>query len=253
VARLIDSENSDESRVEDAASGGVEKRQYVRSVFQQIAPSYDLLNHLLSLNIDRMWRRRAIATLGWTRQPEGIYLDLCAGTMDVGAELVGTRAFRGHVVAVDFADAMLRAGRHKCDRQVMSPVVGDAMRLPLANGSVDGAVVAFGARNLADLDSGLREVHRVLAKDGRFVILEFTTPRSRVVRAMYHAYFHHVLPILGGAISGHRTAYRYLPLSVAHFPAPDEISRRLRRAGFSGVGFETLSLGIAAIHTGVRT
>ena len=235
-----------------AAEGGDEKRAYVRTVFEQIAPRYDLLNHLLSLNIDVLWRRRALRTLGWTRLPAGRYLDLCAGTLDVGAELTRQAGFSGFIIGADFAVPMLQAGTGKASRDRLAPVGADAQQLPLGTGSMDGAVVAFGIRNVASLDVALCEVFRVLAPGARFVILEFTTPRSRVVRTLYHFYFHHVLPFVGGLISGHRTAYKYLPQSVAHFPAESELARRMTAAGFADVKWESLSLGIAAIHVGVR-
>ncbi|MDB4879261.1 MAG: Ubiquinone/menaquinone biosynthesis methyltransferase ubiE [Gemmatimonadetes bacterium] len=236
-----------------AAEGGAEKREYVRTVFEQIAPRYDLLNHLLSFNIDRMWRRRALRALEWTRRPEGRYLDLCAGTLDVGAQLAGTRGFTGFVVGADFAVPMLRAGAGKASPDSVAPVAADAQVLPLADASMDGAVVAFGIRNVASLDAALREAHRVLAPGARFVILEFTTPRSRLVRAVYQAYFHHVLPFIGGVVSGHASAYRYLPKSVAHFPPEAELAARMTAAGFTEVRWESLSFGIAAIHSGRRT
>jgi demethylmenaquinone methyltransferase/2-methoxy-6-polyprenyl-1,4-benzoquinol methylase len=240
----------EERRAEIAAEGGDDKRAYVRAVFEQIAPRYDLLNHLLSLNIDRIWRRRALRALEWSRAPDGHYLDLCAGTLDVGAELSRQRGFRGFIVGADFAVAMLQAGTGKAPRSTLAAVAADAQQLPLRDASVDGATVAFGIRNVASLDVALHEVHRVLAPGGIFVILEFTTPRSRVVRMLYHFYFHRLLPVIGGAISGHRTAYRYLPQSVAHFPAEPELARRMTAAGFSDVRWESLSLGIAAIHVG---
>jgi demethylmenaquinone methyltransferase / 2-methoxy-6-polyprenyl-1,4-benzoquinol methylase len=235
-----------------AAAGEAGKRAYVRRIFSEIAPRYDLLNHLLSANVDRAWRRRALEALEWARRPDGCYVDLCAGTLDVGAQLVRTRGFRGLVIAADFAEPMLRAGLHKAPREVLAPVTADALQLPLADARADGAIVAFGIRNLADLDGGLREVHRVLAPGARFVILEFSTPSARLVRALYHLYFHHVLPIVGGVISGHRSAYRYLPQSVANFPVQEELARRMRRAGFTDVQWRNLTLGVAAIHVGVR-
>ena len=237
-------------RAEAAAEGGAEKRAYVRTVFEQIAPRYDLLNHLLSFNVDRWWRRRALHRLDWTRAPEGRYLDVCAGTLDVGAQLARQPGFRGFVVGADFAVPMLRAGTGKAPADVVAPVAADAQRLPLADGSMDGATVAFGIRNVASLDDALREVHRVLAAGSTFVILEFTTPRWRLVRVAYHLYFHRLLPFVGGIISGHRTAYRYLPQSVAHFPAEPELARRMVAAGFVDVTWTSLTLGIAAIHSG---
>ena len=231
-----------------AAAGDAAKRAYVRRIFSEIAPRYDLLNHLLSFNIDRAWRARAIAALDWPRRPAGVFVDLCAGTLDVGAQLCRARGFRGRVIGADFAEPMLRAGRHKADGRPLAPVVADALRLPLADGRAAGAIVAFGIRNLADLDAGLLEVHRVLEPGGRFVILEFSTPRSALVRGLYHAYFPHVLPAVGGLVSGHRTAYRYLPASVATFPVEEELAERMARAGFRDVRWESLTLGVAAIH-----
>lgn len=235
-----------------AAGGGRGKREYVRALFEQIAPSYDLLNHLLSLNVDRRWRREAIGALQWQRNPTGTYLDLCAGTLDVSAAIAGTMGFSGRVIAADFAEAMLRAGAGKPPAGTTWPVVADALCLPLRDASLAGAIVAFGARNLATLDVGLREVRRVLTRGARFVVLEFTTPRSPIVRTAYHAYFHHLLPIIGGMISGHRTAYRYLPESVAHFPAEGQLASLMRSAGFVDVTWRSLTFGIAAIHVGTR-
>ena len=239
----------EERRADAAADGGEEKHAYVRTMFEQIAPRYDLLNRLLSFNVDRWWRRRALRALEWNRVPDGRYLDLCAGTLDVGAQLSRQRGFRGFVVGADFAVPMLRAGAGKADVSVLAPVAADAQQLPLRDGSMDGATVAFGIRNVASLDAVLREVHRVLSANARFVILEFTTPRSSIVRAVYHLYFHHVLPAVGGVVSGHRSAYRYLPRSVAHFPPAGELARRMTAAGFVDVRWTSLSLGIAAIHT----
>lgn len=235
-----------------AAAGGAEKRAYVRRIFSEIAPRYDLLNHLLSFNIDRRWRARAIAQLGWERRPAGRFVDLCAGTLDVGAQLVHTAGFRGTVLATDFAEPMVRAGEGKAPRQTLVPIVADALELPLADGSADGAIVAFGIRNVASLDDALAEVLRVLAPGARFVILEFSTPRWAVVRLGYHAYFHHILPAVGRLVSGHRTAYRYLPRSVANFPVAEELASRMRAAGYSGVRWTSLTLGVAAVHVGEK-
>lgn len=240
---------SDDDR---AASGGAGKRGYVRHIFSDIAPSYDLLNHLLSLNVDKRWRRRALEVLQWKRAPEGSYVDLCAGTLDVGAELSRQPGFRGFIMGADFAEPMLRAGTGKAPATTLAPVVADALQLPLSAGLTQGAIVAFGIRNVADLDACLREVNRILAPGARFVILEFTTPRNRAVRAGYHLYFHHVLPLIGGIISGNYSAYRYLPKSVANFPDEGELARRMQRAGFHSVGWRTLSFGIAAIHWGEK-
>jgi demethylmenaquinone methyltransferase/2-methoxy-6-polyprenyl-1,4-benzoquinol methylase len=235
-----------------AASGGAQKGAYVREVFSTIAPSYDLLNHLLSLNIDRMWRRRAIGSLEWRRNPAGTYIDLCAGTLDVGAMLASEKGFSGRVIGADFAEPMLRAGVGKTTGKPVSPMVSDALQLPLRDSQAAGAIVAFGIRNVVDLDAALREVHRVLAPRARFVILEFTTPANPLVRGLYHLYFHRILPAIGGAVSGHPTAYRYLPASVAHFPGPVALVERMQGAGFVDVHWRPLTMGIAAIHTGIK-
>jgi demethylmenaquinone methyltransferase/2-methoxy-6-polyprenyl-1,4-benzoquinol methylase len=237
---------------QSAAAGGDAKRAYVQRIFSQIAPRYDLLNHLLSFNIDKAWRRTAITAMGWERAPKGLYVDLCAGTLDVAAELSRQPGFAGRVIGADFAEPMLRAGIGKASPTIVSPVVADAVDLPIPTNAASGAIVAFGIRNVADLDRGLREVHRVLAPGARFVILEFTTPRSSIVRGLYHLYFHHLLPQIGALVSGHRTAYAYLPRSVANFPIEEKLAERMRSAGFVDVNWRTLTLGVAAIHTGTK-
>jgi len=235
-----------------AAAGGEGKRAYVRRIFSEIAPRYDLLNHLLSLNLDRVWRRRAIGALDWQRAPDGIYLDLCAGTLDVAADVARRPGFRGTVIGADFAEPMLRAGLGKAPRSQLCPVVADALALPLRDRVAAGAIVAFGIRNLSDLDAGLREALRTLHPGGRFVILEFSTPRTPLIRALYHFYFRRILPFVGRLLSGHRTAYRYLPESVAKFPDEAQLARRMERAGFRNVQWRRLTLGVAAIHWGER-
>ncbi len=226
---------TDDATAIRAAAGGAEKRAYVRQIFSEIAPRYDLLNHVLSLNIDRGWRRKAIAELGLERKPRGTYLDLCAGTMDVSVALAHTNGFAGRIVSADFAEPMLRAGKSKIEGSRIAPVTADALELPLAPNSVSGAIVSFGIRNVAGLDNSLIEVARVLEPGGRFVILEFSTPSSSLLNVAYQQYFKHVLPTIGGFISGHPTAYRYLPESVANFPTGDDLARRMQAAGFSKV------------------
>jgi demethylmenaquinone methyltransferase / 2-methoxy-6-polyprenyl-1,4-benzoquinol methylase len=244
----------DTAEAESAAAGrdGAVKRAYVRRMFSEIAPRYDLLNHLLSFNVDKRWRRVAISALDWISAPSGTYLDVCAGTLDVAAELATRPEFAGRVIGADFAEPMLRAGTGKAPRAVVSPVVADALELPLPDNALSGAIVAFGIRNVADLDAGLAEIHRVLEPGRRFVILECSTPRSRVIRAGYHLYFHHVLPRVGGLISGHRTAYAYLPRSVASFPIEEELAARMRSAGFANVRWRAMTLGVVAIHVGTK-
>jgi demethylmenaquinone methyltransferase/2-methoxy-6-polyprenyl-1,4-benzoquinol methylase len=219
-------------------------------MFTAIAPRYDLVNLILSFNLDTRWRRAAVKRLGWERRPDGTYLDLCAGTLDLAATLARARGFRGTVLGADFVIPMLARGRGKAART--RPVGADALTLPFADARFDGAMVAFGVRNLADLDAGLREAHRVLRPGARFVVLEFTTPRFAPVRALYLFYFRRVLPAIGRAVSKHRDAYTYLPESVLDFPEPDALARRLEGAGFSNVGYEVLTGGICALHHGTR-
>jgi demethylmenaquinone methyltransferase/2-methoxy-6-polyprenyl-1,4-benzoquinol methylase len=235
-----------------AAAGAAVKRAYVQRMFSDIAPRYDLLNRVLSLGIDRYWRRVALARLGWERDATGTFLDLCAGTLDVARALTARQAFRGRVIGADFAEPMLRAGKAKLEGRPIAPVVADALALPVPDGSLSGAIVSFGIRNVADLDACLREVHRALRPGARFVILEFSTPRVRLVRAVYHAYFHHVLPRIGGLVSGHRTAYTYLPDSVKNFPETTVLASRMQAAGFTDVQWRALTFGIAAVHVGTK-
>lgn len=235
-----------------AAAGGPVKRSYVQRIFSEIAPRYDLLNRLLSGGIDRSWRRAAIAALGVPRRPAGTYLDLCAGTLDVGAAIARTPAFAGTIVGADFAEPMLRAGRGKAPVRVLTPVVADALSLPIRDASCDGAIVAFGIRNVVDIGAAFREVLRVLTPGSRLVVLEFSTPRSGVVRWTYNFYSRRVLPLVGALISGHPTAYRYLPDSIAQFPSADKLKVVMSDAGFSGVSITRLTFGVAALHIGEK-
>jgi demethylmenaquinone methyltransferase / 2-methoxy-6-polyprenyl-1,4-benzoquinol methylase len=225
---------------------------YVRGLFTAVAPRYDFLNHLLSLNVDRGWRRTAVARLGWEAKPDGVYLDLCAGTMDLAAALARQRGFRGRVVGADFVVPMLVRGRGKAPPERAVPVAADALALPFPDAQFDGALVGFGVRNLGDLDAGLREAARVLRPGGRFVILEFATPRFAPLRAAYLFYFRRILPTIGRLVSKHRDAYTYLPESVLAFPEPEALARRVAAAGFHDVGFELLTGGICALHHATR-
>lgn len=231
-------------------TGGAPKRDYVQRIFAAIAPRYDLLNHLLSANLDRGWRRRAVDRLGWGRRPDGLYLDVCAGTMDLSAELANRRGFQGRVVAADFVHGMLRRGSGKTSRAM--PATADALTLPFGDATFDGAMVGFGMRNLTDLDAGLREAARVLKPDAPLVILEFSRPRSNPLRGLFGFYFRHVLPRIGRFVSKHRDAYDWLPASVSVFPGPEALADRMRDAGFAAVKWETLTGGICSIHVGTR-
>src|SRR6266702_1485683 len=184
------------------------------------------------------------------RRPGGVYLDLCAGTLDLAAELARRPGFTGTVLGADFALPMLARGKDKAPRT--RPVGADALALPFVDARFDGALVGFGVRNLADLDAGLREAARVLKPGARFVVLEFATPRFAPLRALYLFYFRRVLPAIGRAVSKHRDAYTYLPESVLAFPEPAALARRLAAAGFRNVSWELLTSGICAVHHGAR-
>lgn len=222
----------------------------VRRMFAAIAPRYDLLNHLLSLNIDRRWRRAAVDHLLEGREPHGRFLDVCAGTLDLSVELAGRPGFDGLVAGTDFALPMLVHGLGKIGRDPIAPACTDALRLPFADACFDGAMVAFGVRNLADLDAGLTELARVLRPGGRAVILEFAVPRRQPFRVLYLLYFTRILPWIGRRVSRHDDAYAYLPASVLEFPAPQQLALRMVRAGFESVRFELRTGGIVAIHVG---
>ena len=230
------------------------KAAHVRRMFGEIAPKYDLLNHVLSLNVDRLWRWRAVRRLGWERAPAGTYLDNCAGTLDLALALAGRKGFAGRVVGSDFTYEMLERGvaAGKTDGRPVVPACADALRLPFADASFDGATVGFGVRNLADLDAGLREMARVLKPGARLVVLEFTTPGWEPWRSVYLFYARRILPAIGALVSRNRAAYTYLPESVMEFPPPRELAARMEAAGFRDVRWDTLSGGIAAIHHGAR-
>ncbi len=230
--------------------GSETRRSYVRSMFTAIAPRYDLLNHLLSLNIDRGWRRRAITRLEWRAAPQGTYLDLCAGTLDLAAELAGQEGFGGNVVGADFVVPMLRLGRGKA--QALRPVGADALELPFPDATFEGCTIGFGVRNLVDIDAGVGEMARVLKPGARLVILEFSTPAAWPMRPLYLFYFRHILPRVGRAVSGHTTAYTYLPGSVEEFAEPAELRATMERHGFGNVRQEPLTFGIATLHWGSR-
>lgn len=229
-----------------------EKAGRVRRMFGEIAGRYDFLNHLLTLNIDRRWRARAVDRLLHDAPLDGLYLDACAGTMDLAVEVAARPGFDGLVVASDFARPMLEAGRHKVRGLAVAETCGDALRLPHPDRTFHGAIVGFGVRNFADLDAGLRELTRVLRPGGRLVILELSTPARAPLRRVYDLYFTRVLPWIGRAVSGHEVAYAYLPASVGVFPPPDALADRMAAAGLSGVRHRRLLAGIAAIHEGVR-
>jgi demethylmenaquinone methyltransferase/2-methoxy-6-polyprenyl-1,4-benzoquinol methylase len=233
-------------------SEGIAREKQVRQIFSEIAPRYDLLNHLLSFNIDRRWRRRAVDRLGWEHNPGNRYLDACAGTFDLSLELATRGGFTGRVMATDFAHAMLLQGRGKIVSETIDPVCADSLRLPFADETFHGAMVAFGVRNLSDIKGGLGEFARILRPGARLVVLEFTEPPNPVMRRLYLLYFRRFLPLVGRLISGHPWAYTYLPESVRDFPGPADLASVMGEAGFAETDWELLTGGVAALHVGIR-
>jgi demethylmenaquinone methyltransferase/2-methoxy-6-polyprenyl-1,4-benzoquinol methylase len=231
---------------------GADKAAAVQRMFGAVAPRYDLLNHLLSLNIDRRWRRLAVDRLLAAAPARSLFLDACAGTLDLAVELASRPGFQGRVIATDFALPMILHGVSKVRPLPVYPACGDALRQPLRDRSIDGAMVAFGIRNLASIDGGLREFARLLRPGAPLVILEFSTPAWQPFRFLYETYFHRILPRVGRLISRHDSAYDYLPASVAAFPTTAQLADRIRDAGFDRVQWRSLSGGIAALHSAFR-
>ncbi len=216
----------------------------IARMFDAIAPTYDLLNHVLSANVDARWRRRVVALLELRGTERA--LDVCTGTGDLALALLegGAREVEG----CDLAEAMLDRAEEKAKGRVRFRV-GDAERLPYPDAAFDVVTIGFGARNLQHLDTGLREMCRVLAPGGRLAILEFSRPPNLLVRSVYETYSTIVLPLVGNLVSGGSdNAYTYLPRSVQAFPTTGELANRLCAAGFAQVGVTLLTLGIAAIH-----
>ncbi len=233
----------------------------VREMFTQIAPRYDLLNHLLSLQLDRLWRARTARRLqSILDRADALVLDLCCGTGDLAFALA--RAGKARIVGADFAHTMLVRAREKSSAPVPSPnhsaaspmpfFEADALRLPFAGASFDLVTSAFGFRNLANYEAGLREIQRVLKPGGAIAILEFTEPPDGLSGDFYRWYFCKVLPRVGGLISGDRSAYAYLPKSVTRFFRPPELAALMSAVGFQSVDYRVWTLGTVALHTGLR-
>ncbi len=226
----------------------------VRSMFDQIAPRYDLLNHVLSCNIDRIWWWRAASTFRpILARPEAQVLDLCCGTGDMTLALLRRRPKGGApVLAADFAHQMLVRGAAKFVPRGGLAFEADALQLPLAPGSLDLLTTAFGFRNLANYRAGLEEFYRTLKPGGELGILDFSEPGG-LMGKLYAYYFRRVLPTIGGLISGASGAYRYLPSSVQRFPAPAEMLESMRSVGFEQVSWTPYSFGIAGLYRGVKS
>jgi demethylmenaquinone methyltransferase/2-methoxy-6-polyprenyl-1,4-benzoquinol methylase len=248
------------TRPEGAANEADASRK-VREMFTQIAPRYDLLNHLLSLQLDRLWRARTAKRLQpILERPDALVLDLCCGTGDLAFAL--SRAGKAHIIGADFAHTMLVRAKDKSaalaettGENPASPMPffeADALRLPFASSSFDLVTSAFGFRNLANYEAGLREIRRVLKPGGTIAILEFTEPPEGLWGDFYRWYFCSVLPRIGGVISGERSAYSYLPKSVARFFHPRELAALMTSVGYQSVDYRVWTFGTLALHTGVR-
>jgi demethylmenaquinone methyltransferase/2-methoxy-6-polyprenyl-1,4-benzoquinol methylase len=222
----------------------------VRQMFDDIAPRYDLLNHVLSMNVDRLWwRRTARNFLHILKINSAQVLDLCAGTGDMSVALRVAGGSSPRIYALDFSHAMLQHGLEKFRARSIQPIESDALHLPLQNASMDLAVSAFGFRNLANYEAGLREIYRVLKPNGEIGILDFSEPGG-LLGKLYGFYFRKVLPRIGALISGVRGPYEYLPASVQKFPPPEQMLKKMEAAGFRHVSWTKYTFGIAGLYRG---
>lgn len=229
------------------------KKEQVRDMFDNIAPTYDALNHTLSAGVDRWWRRRAVRIVGRSR-PQRL-LDVATGTGDLAMALARALPQCG-VTGIDLSEAMLEIAREKARRAGLDGrltfLCGDAERLEFGDAEFDAATVAFGVRNFGDIPAGLHEMGRVLRSGGMLAILELSIPKNRIIRWLYGLYSHTVMPLLGGAVSRDRAAYRYLPESVEEFPAPEKFLEIMAAAGFGDCKYKSLTFGTARIYTATK-
>jgi demethylmenaquinone methyltransferase/2-methoxy-6-polyprenyl-1,4-benzoquinol methylase len=235
----------------EGARSEQEASRWVRVMFGRVAHRYDLANHLLSANIDRIWRARTVARVrDILRRPDARVMDLACGTGDLLVAL--ERDAKRGLVGSDFCHPMLAGAKNKLARLGLTStlVEADALALPLPDASLDLITIAFGFRNLANYAAGLREMRRVLRPGGAVAILEFTQPPNKTFAAAYNWYSRRVLPLLGGVISGAPEAYEYLPESVRKFPDPLQLAAMMRTAGYAVVEWEYLTFGIVALHVG---
>lgn len=225
----------------------------VRAMFGAIAHRYDLLNHVLSLNLDRSWRRRAAREL--PEDPSARILDLCCGTGDLSVALVRAGC-AGTVICCDFSHQMLLLALPKLARLQAADrcllLEADGHRLPLASETFDAVTVAFGVRNFTDMDAAFREIHRLLKPSGRLVVLEFSTPTAPIVSSIYRFYLMRVLPRVGDLVARQRGPYFYLAQTISQFPDPVILAHRIREAGFASVAFIPLTGGIVHLHTALK-
>ena len=226
----------------------------IEGMFDNIAKDYDSLNHIMSLSIDKIWRRKAIKKIKDAGEAPRV-LDVACGTGDFSIA-IAKAVRKGEVIGVDISKEMLEVMRQKVLKNklesIISQEVGDGEALRFPEGSFDRVVNAFGIRNFEDRDKGLREALRVLKPGGRLVILELSRPQNRIIRWFYDLYFLHILPIIGGKVSGDKAAYAYLPASVKAFPGKKEFTDELRRAGFVNITHRAFTFGICRMYTGER-
>ena len=230
------------------------KKEQVEEMFDNIAPNYDRLNHILSLNIDRIWRRRVMRIV--RRSKARRIMDLATGTGDL-AIAMAKRVDRTQILGVDLSEEMLAVARAKIQKQGLEERImlekGDAENLTMvADGSLDAVTVAFGVRNFENMERGLSEIYRTLRVGGKLVVLEFSTPRNFLVRKLYQLYSNHFMKPVGGLVSRDRKAYNYLPDSIVEFSSPEEFLEQLQRAGFEGCYRRSQSFGIAQIYIGKK-
>jgi demethylmenaquinone methyltransferase/2-methoxy-6-polyprenyl-1,4-benzoquinol methylase len=225
----------------------------VGSMFDDIAPRYDFLNHLLSFGVDRWWRRKAVSVISETHKNPRI-LDVATGTCDLA--ITALRLDPRHITGIDISSKMLESGRQKIRKKGLEGridlVHAGSENIPFSPGSFDVAMVAFGARNFSDILKGLSEMHRVLDENGMIMVLEFSKPRGFPFRQLYLFYFRMLLPLIGRIFSGNTTAYSYLPDSVMHFPDYEQFLDLMISAGFIKVRYRKLTGGIACIYTGLK-
>jgi demethylmenaquinone methyltransferase / 2-methoxy-6-polyprenyl-1,4-benzoquinol methylase len=235
------------------AANEAQAAAWVRGMFGRIAGRYDLLNHVLSFNMDKRWRAITVRRVAHILdRPGAQVLDLCCGTGDVLLSLEEKRG--ASVFGSDFCHPMLTEAKRKIERKHFrsSLFEADALQLPLHDASLDLITIAFGFRNLSNYDTGFAELLRVLKPGGTVAILEFSQPTNRIFGAAYHFFSSKVLPAIGGMISGSRDAYTYLPESIGRFPGADELAVRMRSAGFAKVEFERMTGGSVALHLGTK-
>lgn len=231
------------------------QKEKIRHMFDGIAPDYDRLNHLMSLGVDRSWRRRALREIITPDRPQHI-LDLACGTGDFSLAQARRMHPGSHITGVDLSEGMLTVMREKVARAGLQERIGceqgEAESLRWADGSFDVATIAFGIRNFAQREQALREILRVLRPGGRLVILELSVPENRLLRSCYNLYFNHFVPWIGGLVSGDRAAYRYLPASVQAFPGRREWTETMARCGFADVRHRAFSLGLCRMYVGEK-